>query len=708
MSNQGSLGEAVLDLTADKEPLMKDIENAKPGVLAAMTALGTLAGNILTKALEVAFKVAVAIPKAIWDAGNTLDAAYDKIQTQTGATGEQLQVLQDDFEAVFQYVPASADEAATAVSGLNQRLGATGPVLQDMAANLLEVTRITGGDLNTNIELYTRFMGDAGIATEDGSVALDTLFAISQKTGTGIDRLMQLSVQFGAPMRQFGFTWVESASLLGKWEKEGVNTELVMGSLRIAAGKFANENIPLREGLQDTFEKIKNAKDESSALAIAMDVFGARAGPDMAAAIRENRFELGDFIASISEADGLIMETAQSTMDWGERWTQFKNRLTVALGPAGMGLMDAVGKGLDTIAALASRQDVQTGLMAIVNFIVLLAQNAATYLPIAIDKLFQFVDFLRNNQGVVIAILAALGVAIGAFVYTTLIPAAIAAVTAFAPILLIIALVAAAAYLLYQAWTQNWGGIQEKVATFWAWLQPMLQTLWNWLAVNVPLALQTMSGYWTNTLLPAIMAVWGWLNGTLFPYFQALANFWSSVFNVALTAMAGIWQNVLAPALQQVWDWLSGKLMPIFNQLLPIVQEIAGWIGEQLVSAFESLTAKLQAVTTWLNNVAGKLNSMHLPSWMTPGSPTPWEIGLWGVNDALQAVGNMSLPNLSASMTAMPAPAIADGGVALNSAGGATPVQFVYQPFIGVNDEYEAKTKLRSIVNDLNREASRK
>ena len=40
--------------------------------------------------------------------------------------------------------------------------------------------------------------------------------------------------------------------------------------------------------------------------------------------------------------------------------------------------------------------------------------------------------------------------------------------------------------------------------------------------------------------------------------------------------------------------------------------------------------------------------------------------------------------------------------------GGVVPIQFVYQPFIGVNDEYEAKNKLRSIVSDLNREAKRK
>lgn len=57
-----------------------------------------------------------------------------------------------------------------------------------------------------------------------------------------------------------GFSLEESAAMLGKWEKEGVNTELVIGSLRIAAGKFAKDNIPLRQGLLDTMAAIKGRR----------------------------------------------------------------------------------------------------------------------------------------------------------------------------------------------------------------------------------------------------------------------------------------------------------------------------------------------------------------------------------------------------------------------------------------------------------------
>jgi hypothetical protein len=276
--------------------------------------------------------------------------------------------------------------------------------------------------------------------------------------------------------------------------------------------------------------------------------------------------------------------------------------------------------------------------------------------------------------GGVAAAIGPLLVIIGSLVtaISAIIPVAAAVGGALSPFLIPILAVVAALALLYFAWTNNWGGIQEKVAAFWAWLQPILQNLWNWLSTNIPIALQTLAAFWSNTLLPAIQAVWGWLSGTLFPFFRALGNFLGAVINVVLTAMAGIWQNVLAPALRTAWDWLSNKLMPVFRALAafwqttlrPIVQAIAQWIGEKVVGAFKSLTSTLKTVTGWLDTIADALNNMTLPDWMTPGSPTPWEIGLLGVNDALKALSSMSLPALSSSMALMPAPAIAGQGSA--------------------------------------------
>lgn len=324
----------------------------------------------------------------------------------------------------------------------------------------------------------------------------------------------------------------------------------------------------------------------------------------------------------------------------------------------------------------------------------------------------------QQQQWVVIigAIVAAIGpllMIVGSLITAfTAIAGALAAVTA--PMLIavaVIAAIAAAFYLLYLAWINNWGGIQEKVAAVWAVLQPIFQNILTWFSINIPLAIETLANFWTMRLLPAIMAVWSWMSAVLFPFFQALGNFLGAVFTVALTAMAGIWQNVLQPALLAVMNVLAGQVMPVFQALAdfwqgvlqPIVSTLADWIGGALVGAFNGLTNTLRGVSEWLNTIASALSSMSLPSWMTPGSPTPWEIGLLGVNDALKKVSNIGLPNLDSSLTMMPAPAVSSMSGLSGGGGGGMTVQFTYAPFIGVNDEYEAEEKLRGIIERVNR-----
>lgn len=634
----GNLGEAVLDLTADKQPLMDDIEKAKPGILSALDGLGFIGGQILAAGFAIAATAIVGITSMIWDAGNTLDAAYDTIMQRTGATGAELEQLRDDFDAVFASVPASAGDAADAISIVNQRLGLTGFALQESAAALLEMTRITGGDLLTNGEALTRVIGDWGIANSDVAGTLDAVFVASQQSGAGVDRLMQMVVQFGAPMRQFGFSFEESIALLGKWEKEGVNTELVMGSLRIAAGEFARENIPLKEGLQDTFEAIKAAKDESTALEIAMEVFGARAGPDMAAAIRENRFELGDLVAALEGADGAIMKTAEETMDWGERWTLFKNRMTAALGPAGMGLMDSVGRVLGSIEQIASRSDVQAGLMRIVNGIASLAQKGAEYLPVLINHFFRFVQFLQNNQDVVVVILAVIGAAIAAFAYTTVIPAALAVLSALAPILLLMAAVAAIAWVVYQAWTNNWGGIRDAVMQFWVTVQPYFQMLVQWLQTNIPLAIQGLSNFWQSVLMPVLQAFFGFLADVVLP---ALSNLVTWLGTNIPIAVASVQEKLIA-------------LQARFVKFVDSAKEIVKFVSEKIVGAFQAAAKVIGSVISMIQGLIKKFQELaeKVPDIFTPGSPTPFETGMWGIHDALRAVANTALPALGGSFDA--------------------------------------------------------
>jgi TP901 family phage tail tape measure protein len=315
------------------------------GIASKLGPLGVAGGAALAGGIAAGVGGAVALKNI----GDTFDDAFDTIRVGTGATGEALEGLKADFKATLTDVPTDAASAATAIADLNTRTGATGETLQDLAATTLELGRITGEDTATLIEKTTRTFGDWGVAVEDSGDALDVLFRASQATGAPVASLADQLVKYGAPLRQFGFGMEESAALLGKFEKEGVNTELAMGSLRIALGKVAKEGGEPAVVLQDTIQAIQDAGSAGEANALAFELFGARAGADMAAAIREGRFELGELFGQVKDGGETVLQAADETSDYRQSWEKLKNQVFVALEPLATKFLDALGRLFDVI-----------------------------------------------------------------------------------------------------------------------------------------------------------------------------------------------------------------------------------------------------------------------------------------------------------------------------------------------------------------------
>lgn len=314
--------------------------------------LGRIRGKIgqVGKMLAVGLAAGVAgAAVGLYKLGESFDDAYDTIRVGTGATGDALEDLKEDFRDVVASVPTDFGSASTAIADLNTRLGLTGKPLRDVSKRILELSRITDTDVSTNVETASRAFGDWSISTEHQADALDKLFRASQATGPSVDAIATSLVKYGSPLRQLGFSFDEAAALIGKFEKEGVNTSLVLGSMRQALGKMAREGEPAVETFRRVTGEIENAGSASEANALALELFGARAGPDMASAIREGRFELGDLLDTVAGGSETILGAAADTADFAESWTLFKNRVLLLLEPIAIRVFDALGTAMDRV-----------------------------------------------------------------------------------------------------------------------------------------------------------------------------------------------------------------------------------------------------------------------------------------------------------------------------------------------------------------------
>jgi len=291
--------------------------------------------------------------------------------------------------------------------------------------------------------------------------------------------------------------------------------------------------------------------------------------------------------------------------------------------------------------------------------------KAANYLRELIERFNNLSPAIQRTIVIVGVIVAAIGpllMIVGSLIttFTTIMPVIAAVAGAIsglaAPILAIVAVVA----LLVTAWKTNFMGIQDYTKQAWNRLMVIFNAIKEWLSVFIPAAIQVVTNYWNNILLPAFQMVWGFIQNNLLPIFRAIADFLGATFSLVTTIIAGIWQNVLMPAFQAVGNYIGGKLQPIFkvltdfwnSTLLPLIQRVADWIAQKLSPAFEGLKSILGGVADFFKNLADMMKNLKdkLPDWMTPGSPTPLEMGLWGINDALKEVTRRTLPNFQSEL----------------------------------------------------------
>lgn len=314
----------------------------------ALSRIKTLKGAVAGLGLGIAAG-AVAGVVALGKLGDEFDNAFDTIQQNTGATGRNLKTLKEDFRAVFKSTVTNSEDAAKAISGVNQMLGHTGRPLRTLSRQFLDLTRLTETDLQQNVTDISRVFRDWSVASGQQSGTMDRLYRATQLSGIGINRLSGLVVQFGAPMRQLGFSLDESIALFAEFHEQGVNTETVMSGLRRGLSNMAKAGEEPRETFRRVVEEIKNTGSAAEANRLALEMFGSRAGPDMAAAIREGRFAIDDMVGALSNSQGAIRNTARETDDWREKWQLFANRLKTELEPLAAEVFDFLGEKMEEL-----------------------------------------------------------------------------------------------------------------------------------------------------------------------------------------------------------------------------------------------------------------------------------------------------------------------------------------------------------------------
>jgi len=333
---------------------------------------------------------------------------------------------------------------------------------------------------------------------------------------------------------------------------------------------------------------------------------------------------------------------------------------------------------------------------------------------------FQALDpSIQKNILIVLGLVAVLGpllIVIGSVVGAigTLIPIVTAVGTALGaaalPVLLVIGLIIAAVVLLYLAWTNNWGGIQEKTKAALDFVKGVIKAGMEFVRAFTAGELGAVSEAWHNTW--ELIKLW----------FNTVVENIKSVFKLFQLAFSGDWRG-FGEELRAIWDrnWtLIGEILKTAWENIKInvkalidgvirfftetdwgalgraiaegivngLMSMAAWALEQIVS-FGQAIADVLAGFFQIGSPSRLMQKM-IGEPLAMGVVVGWENVMTAGNPfAMPLAGAMASP-----MASVPGMMSVGGG----GMGGGVVVQFTYAPAVSLGDRYEAEQVLAPMI----------
>lgn len=259
---------------------------------------------------------------------NGLQDSLNIVTKLTGATGQDLEDMQNIVKEMGTRVPADFDTIATAVGEVNTRFGLTGDELDDVSEKFVKFAELNGVDITTAVDSVQKAMSNFGISAEDTGDVLDILTKVSQNTGVSVDRLTSGLIQNGTAFQEMGLDINQASTLMGMLEKSGVNMETVTNGLRKALKNASEDGIDVNTALADLQDTIANSTDDTEGLNKAYELFGKN-GDAVYQAVKSGALDFTALADATTDASGALEGTFDETVTPAMQFQTILNQLKI-------------------------------------------------------------------------------------------------------------------------------------------------------------------------------------------------------------------------------------------------------------------------------------------------------------------------------------------------------------------------------------------
>lgn len=266
----------------------------------------------------------VALGAAATAAFNEVQNGLNVVAQKTGATGSELQGMQDIVKDLATNLPTDFEQAGTAVGELNTRFGVTGKQLESLSEDYIKFAKVNGVDLNQSIDETQKALSAFGLSAAEAPALLDRLTKAGQESGVSVDTLTNGLVQNATAFQELGLNMDQSVTLMSQLEKSGANGETVMQGLRKALKNAAKDGIPLDQALSQLQNTILNGTGSMDGLTAAYDLFG-KSGDQIYGAVKNGTLDFTQLGLAASDASGTLSQVFEQTLTPADKWQMAMN-----------------------------------------------------------------------------------------------------------------------------------------------------------------------------------------------------------------------------------------------------------------------------------------------------------------------------------------------------------------------------------------------
>lgn len=325
-SNLKSLEEQIKKVPTASEAMIAKVSDDMDALGQKVSSVGDKISSMGDALMPVSATI-TAIGGASIKAWQDVDESLDTIIAKTGATGADLEAMQDIVERIAVSMPSDFNTIASSVAEVNTRFDVTGQSLEDLSADFIKFAELNNTDVVGAIDNVSSMMNAWGIDASQTESVLNTLNAVGQQTGVSADQLASILQSNALSFKEMGYNVAEASVLLGNMEKYGVDASTGVTALRKAMAKAIDEGTSLNEVMSEWEALMSSNASETEKLARTEELFGSRSFAQLYNAIKEGNISFTDINANMSDFSGNLEKTFEATLDPIDEFTTTMNEL---------------------------------------------------------------------------------------------------------------------------------------------------------------------------------------------------------------------------------------------------------------------------------------------------------------------------------------------------------------------------------------------